>query len=76
MSYRYEASKTEGRAAAQLREKGWIVMPPPCPECRGTGRAPLIETHDNWTSYSTTSCPRGCIVSVTAISGTWGWASK
>jgi len=37
MTYQYEPSKKERRAAAMLRERGWCVSEPTCPECHGNG---------------------------------------
>jgi hypothetical protein len=62
--WQYDASEEEERAATLLREKGWTVSTPPCPDCHGFGTIT-----DSW-SYGTppmasggiTSkpCPRGC----------------
>ena len=37
MSYKYAVSAAERRAAKLLRDQGWRVDEPQCPECHGNG---------------------------------------
>lgn len=69
MSYRYDASKAERKAADLLLAKGWSVSEPPCPKCHGTGYIYDWSTKssqylDNsiatWVTSSTSPCPNGC----------------
>lgn len=63
--WQYEASKEEKRAAALLREKGWTVSAPTCPDCHGHGTVsePWSFDSEPWKSSHTVvmkPCPRGC----------------
>jgi hypothetical protein len=79
VSYRYESSKAEQRAAALLRDKGWRVSEPPCPDCMGSGsisrwniepESVATVTHVSG-DYTTGPCPRGCVVMTYSPTGTW-----
>ena len=64
MSYRYEPSEKEARAAATLRKKGWTVTEPTCPLCHGNGWMSTTALED-WTpngpyTWKTEPCPNGC----------------
>ena len=67
MSWRYDASEEEQRAADLLREKGWTVNAPTCPDCHGfgfvtgwvdTNYAPT--TSNTSVTFGQKPCPRGC----------------
>ncbi len=64
MTYRYEATREEERAAALLRSKGWEVREPPCPECHDLGGVGTFEHHGEGPTaihmYGWKPCPRGC----------------
>lgn len=49
MSYPYQPTRKEAKAAARLRAKGWMVSEPPCPECRGLG---YTTEQPGWTPQS------------------------
>lgn len=67
--FRYPATPEERRAAALLREKGWNVDEPRCPECKGFGYVTEWREGD-WrggddyrfrsSSLDYKSCPNGC----------------
>lgn len=64
--YRYRATREERAAAALLREKGWQVSEPVCPDCHGWG---YITESTSWgtaefggATASTKPCPRGCVL--------------
>lgn len=66
MTYHYDSTPEERRAAAILRRKGWTVHEPACPLCHGMG---TVGTTSEWgegknwgISWSATPCPNGCPV--------------
>jgi hypothetical protein len=63
MTYEYDASEEERAAADLLREKGWNVAKPTCPECHGWGYVSRLDSWGGGTyvaSYSADPCPNGC----------------
>ena len=69
MTYEYEPSKAEIKAAQLLREKGWIVNTPTCPECKGNGYIsefePVAESKVAVVGgVKYVPCPNGCIVTM------------
>jgi hypothetical protein len=63
VSYQYDSSKAERKAAELLREKGWDVSEPKCPECNGWGqRTVFVEGSDIGLSsgFAYESCSLGC----------------
>lgn len=55
--YSYSPTDDERRAADLLRDKGWRVDEPPCPDCRGLGY-----TGGYWGAQSAERCPRRCAI--------------
>jgi hypothetical protein len=66
MTYRHPSTDDERHAAALLRDKGWNVREPQCPDCHGfglVGDAIWYSTGDTENvTHSTERCPRGCAV--------------
>jgi hypothetical protein len=64
VSYEYKPSKAEQKAEALLREKGWSLSRPACPDCHGMG---YIFGWKTWgvtpvmsVSSASRPCPQGC----------------
>lgn len=55
--YSYSPTDDERHAADLLRDKGWRVDEPPCPDCRGLGY-----TGGYWGAQSSERCPRRCAI--------------
>lgn len=62
MSWHYDVSEDEQRAADELRAKGWDVRPPTCPECHGWGYTlwTVIEPNDDNNTLTSKPCTNGC----------------
>lgn len=66
--YRYATSPAERKAAKLLRDKGWQVQEPQCPECHGNGFVYEVKTTGDRifgsSTASTRLCSLGCPTSV------------
>jgi len=62
--FRYEPTPSELDAAAMLREKGWTVDQPRCPECNGWGHRTLFKLSEDYVVGEGLTymepCSRGC----------------
>jgi len=66
MAYQYEPASAEKAAETLLRNRGWRVERPACPDCGGLGSISTVEktllTWEGSPTFDMTQkpCPRGC----------------
>ena len=58
MVWRYDPTPEEKAAAALLRDHGWRVSEPPCPDCHGSGIVNRSQVDEYY--WIAAQCPRGC----------------
>lgn len=64
MTYQYDRDPDEAAAEALLKERGWDVNAPRCPDCKGWGYTLTASTWGTDAfgggSIDNRPCPRGC----------------
>ncbi len=82
--YQYDPPPDEQAARDLLRDRGWSVTEPQCPECHGWGLVNVFEPYDPTASHHSSGtvtmrqCPLGCSRSAyyTLTGGTNGFSTS